>query len=154
MSDSLRHGRDTAAVAAVACSRRRQPAERLIVLDRAAKRRQTLRGVAASRLRSHPTPTPRADARGYLLPPLRGWAESSRISLIASFRLERASSRVVLWPLVPGTSGQKATNQAPSCSMTAVNSLCMAGTAFPWEKPAQLYHPPSSPVKTPLRRTC
>src|SRR3954452_14511404 len=48
------------------------------------------------------------------------------MSAIASLRLLLASSRVRPWPFAPGISGQKATNQSPSCSMIAVNSLCIA----------------------------
>jgi hypothetical protein len=37
------------------------------------------------------------------------------------------------WPFAPGTSGHYATTQSPSCSKTAVNSLCMAYPRGPTE---------------------
>jgi len=47
----------------------------------------------------------------------------SRISAIASRKFARHSSCVFPCPFAPGTSAQYATNQGPSCSMIAVNSL-------------------------------
>lgn len=50
---------------------------------------------------------------------------SSRISSMTAVRLWRHSSIVRPCPLAPGISGQKARNHSSSCSMIAVNSLCM-----------------------------
>src|SRR5579872_60522 len=49
----------------------------------------------------------------------------SRINAMASRKFARHSSSVLPCPLAPGTSAQYATNQGPSRSMIAVNSLCM-----------------------------
>src|ERR1041384_501866 len=50
---------------------------------------------------------------------------SSRMSAMASIRFCRHSSMVCPCPFAPGTSGQVAMYQSPSCSINAVNSLCI-----------------------------
>lgn len=49
----------------------------------------------------------------------------SRMSAIAARKFARHSSSVFPCPFAPGTSAQYATNQGPSCSTIAVNSLRM-----------------------------
>ena len=57
----------------------------------------------------------------------------SRMSAIASRKFARHSSCVRPWPFAPGSSAQYDTNQGPSCSTIAVNSLRM--TTFYSERP-------------------